>query len=376
MSSAVKKSPGGWTSRLWTALCTFSDPEYPLRQAKDRIKNRLVKQTRLLTDTLGALPNVYEYTLEWNGNSGYHPEFYRAFLKPLLTGTVLSKSLQKLSIQVPPEMLNDIINVTLPRLQELECHFITGDLSIRKVLEMVQPLIVFINNLDRSLRSLTLLSTHVSQNLDFTCVFHRLGYFPRLKSFALSIPFDGGHLSEPRRLREFLCKHAQTLEHIRLGAHRATVHAIPLDPQLQSSLWIRNTLAHITVPMTALRTLHIALRPLRGDLTQLNTSLRTLAHQLESLTLTDRPLTYREVRGILDAFEHVSRDGRLKLVNLSIWVQHLSPQLIDLLAERLPKLRTLELGFKEISHQENVIQTFPRLTELVGALSHLLFAPG
>ncbi|KAF8066924.1 hypothetical protein FPV67DRAFT_1497046 [Lyophyllum atratum] len=326
---------------LWNFINTLFDPRFAERKINQRVKKRLHKDIRCFTDTIAGLENLSEYSLEWEHDRPYHPELYQAFLGPLLTR--IQNKLVKLSLNVPPEMLRYLAPIALPRLEHLNVDFCTKKLSREEINQIFDAFVVFVNNLP--LQSLSITSRMPCNNLDLTRFFSMLGVFPRLTRFSLSIPFDGAHLSPPYTLVTFLNKHRQSLQHLQLSSSRCSTPDSPTDPE--AKFWIQKILSSLHTPFPRLHDVHLALRPLKADLTPVIGFLARHASELDNLTLTARALTYTEVKDILDEIGAYAHSSLLK--HLRLRLQHLSPALLELLASRIPRLALLELTFGEIA---------------------------
>ncbi|KAJ7576952.1 hypothetical protein C8J56DRAFT_1061667 [Mycena floridula] len=335
-------------SRLQQSFHTWFDPTFPQRQAEALLEKRARKQARLIIIALNALSTIDRLTLDWEGGPRYQHVFVAELLTPILSHQPFAGNLRTLILKVPPDRLGSLYRVDLPQLEALECTFITGAMSSIEINQKLEGFVTFVNNL--YLHRLSLSSDKSCLHLDLTSFFHRLGDFPRLHSFALSIPFDGTHLSDPHELRVFLQRHARHLKRVSLRAGRIDVRpndspSLNLDPNCKA--WIQIAIDDLAPFATDLRKLELALRPLRADLTPLYRCLSQLTGQLETLILTDRRLTYEEIGELLNA----SYGGVIK--RLGVRVQRLSPELLDLIADRLPKMLALELTFSSIVHSEN-----------------------
>ena len=331
-----------YISRFWTFINELGDPEFVERRTEEQIKKRVQKHVRRVTNTVMRFTNLKEYQIDWDEQSVYHPEFFSAFLTPLLKG--LGINLVRLSLKVPTEKLRTLASAPLPRLEELELFLCTERLPMKDIDEALDVFRIFVHNLHVTLESLSISSTNSSTNLDLSRFFKYLGKFGHLRRFALSIPFDGAHLSVPSHLRNFLDKHHDTLEHIRLSTSRCSVGMNPRDFRGD---WIQKSLP--SVPLKRLRSLELALRPLRAPLCPVIKYLRSVGMNLESLVLTDRSLTYEEVRCVLSAQQE---GGGLGLTRLGINIRYMSPELVDMLAQMLPQLGRLELAFTEVTYKE------------------------
>ncbi|KAF8154767.1 hypothetical protein B0H34DRAFT_717780 [Crassisporium funariophilum] len=275
--------------------------------------------------------NIREYHIDWDETRPYHPEHYQAFLTPVLEKW--TDLLVKLTIKVPPQILKSLAKVHLRKLEILEYHFSTGMMAFKDIDDAHDGFLVFVNNLRDSLQAISFSSTHTSQNLDMSRIYRLLGTFPKLNSVSLSIPFDGGHLCDPKTLIRFLEKHRSTLKNLNLFTSRCTVHVTPSDPEC--ILWIQHILASVHTPFPQFRGLGIALRPLRAPLDALYRFLSMHSSTLHSLILTDRKL------GCHELWKTVSETVDLRHLRLKL--DGLCPELLFDLASSLPGLQSLRI---------------------------------
>ncbi|TFK34701.1 hypothetical protein BDQ12DRAFT_656632 [Crucibulum laeve] len=338
------KSARSKSEMLWNLASTLVDPDYLKNQAEKRVQKRLRKDVLRLQGAIASLSAVREYGIHWDEKRPYHPELYRGFLLPILKA--LGSHLEKLTIKIPPEMLGSLARAALPNLQELDLRLYTGAMNTNEIRHTFDALLVFLHNLKDSLRSLSISSTNKSENLDLCYLFANIGTFPFLRSIRLSIPFDGRQLSSTAPFEAFLDNHRSRLEYLTLSASSCSVNNGSADGMsAKCANWIQSIVGAAShVPFPELRGVELALRPLRADLTPLFSFLSVHRITLESLTLTDRTLTWYEVEMLLDA---LSGQGRLRQIHLSI--RSLSPEILSLLASRLPRLGSLRLAFTEVA---------------------------
>ena len=325
-----------------------------------------------VADAVCGFGSLTEYSLSWDGVCLSQLENYQAFLRPVLTK--INHRIVKLSLDIPTDSLRFLANISMPRLQHFELGLCTLKLERREINEIFDHLIVFINNLDRTLVTLSISSRRSSLNLDLARAFTYLGTFPRLRRFSLTIPYDGRHLSSLPKLAQFLEKHHDTLYDLQLSTG-------PLSPAnsptpIAFKYWISDTLAATRTPYPCLSTVKLALRPLRADLTPVIQFLAQHAGQLEHLNFTDRALKYRELEAILHGLGALPR-----LKHFGVKLSCLDSAFLNLLALRLPQLTSLELTFGEVkafaAPRDFAGDTADRvLYELVSILGpHILF-PG
>lgn len=331
-------------NRLWIRLHRMIDRDY-LVKLYDAARTADIAQTaQAIATTLISLKRVQKYKLCWNEDS---PFTFQPFFRPLLEKAGWRHSLRELSLRVPITELSYLVSVHLPHLEELDIRFSTGALAMKDIAIVLDAFTVFVDNLSPSLTGLTITSTNTSSNLDLSDFFHHLGTFPFLRCFTLSLPFDGNHLSRPIMLRRFILKHKR-LAVLKLGTGPATPRDTPsLFPD--APMWIQNTCTP-SLDLPLLHDLTFALRPLSGPkaLSHLLPMLRPnangigLAHQLQSLHLTDRALTLGEVERVLQALVF-GPHWPSQLETLGLRVQMLTPRLVDIIASYLPTLAVLEL---------------------------------
>jgi len=342
------KSCRSRTENFWNRFCMMLDPDHLKKQAEIRFQRRMKKDIDRVTSALGAMKRVEEYEITWNGGRRYHRQLFDAFLQPVLRDW--AHTLLTLSIKLPPELLSLLVRVNLPRLENLEATLHTAELQERDIHNVLDGFIVFVHNTKDTLRSLSILSTSSSENLDLSRLFRLLNRFPRLRSASLSIPFDGGHLSDPTSFSSFLEMHRGTLQHLSLKASRCIpVHTGKYDPDCVN--WIQRIIGSVHVPFPQLSSLELALRPLRAPLHILSDFLTIHSPTLESLILNDRILTLDDVQSIVAPFASIQPEA-LPLKRLKLRVSYLSPELLYLLASRLPRLRSLNLIFTDVVSDE------------------------
>ncbi|KDR70148.1 hypothetical protein GALMADRAFT_889202 [Galerina marginata CBS 339.88] len=339
------KSPRSLTENLVVRFLQLLDPHYTKKKAEQRLQKRLRKDTANVTAAFQQMINVEQYTIEWDDDLPYHPEFYKAFLTPALE--TWSSQLVVLKIKVPPFILSSLARVRLPKLEEFTFHFSTGILSFNDIDNAHDGFVVFVNNLKDSLRSLTFTSTHTSQELDMTRIFRKMGYFPSLKKVTLSIPFDGAHLSDPMTFVLFLEKHRTTLKDLNLFAGRCTPRSKPGDPEFIN--WIQRIIGSPHTPFPQLRGLGVALRPLRAPLDVLIQFLDMHSSTLDSLTLTDRVLNASELRRL---FRSVVSGQALAvaegITNLQVRIDAFSASFLASMAGLFPNLKTLKIECQQV----------------------------
>ncbi|KAF8908193.1 hypothetical protein CPB84DRAFT_1767547 [Gymnopilus junonius] len=312
------KSPRSRTENIIVRFLELLDPHYTKKKAEQRLQKRLRKDIANVTTAFQHMTQLEDYTLEWDDTRAFHPEFYKAFLAPALE--IWSPQLVKLTIKL-------LGHVRLLYLETLTFHFTTGTLSSKDIDSQHEGFVVFVNNLKDSLCSLSLISSNSCRELDISRIFRKIGFFPALRQIALSIPFDGAHLSDPMAFVNFLEKHRLTIKDIDISASRCTPRATPGDPEYHN--WVRRIIGSLLTPFPHLSSLGLALRPLRASLDVLVHFLDMHSSTLDSLKLTDRVLNVGELRAIFRP--------------ISVKMDEFSATLLSELALLFPYLKLLKI---------------------------------
>ncbi|KXN80703.1 hypothetical protein AN958_08284 [Leucoagaricus sp. SymC.cos] len=359
------------SENLWNRVNTFFNPKYMEEEAQKRVEKRINKDIRRVTGAVKRLENIHDYQILYDERStSYHRQLVGAFLSPALEA--FGSKLISLTIKVPFEFLQHLSYVRLPQLRSFNIYLCTGDASMEQVQYSLDGFFVFIHNL-RDLEHLGISATSSSRDLDLSYFSNRWGVFPRLKSFALSIPFNGGLLSSPEDFyRHVMEPHARTLEKLKLSTTHSGPSRYKLPPDCH--LWIRRILkSSFDAEFPRLREVELALRPLKAELTDLHTFLGRRAPILEKLTLTDRALNDAELVELFQALcpsEEYHTGQNTVLGSLKIKVAVLSPQLLLLVAQKFPRLKSLCLTFADVAGDaQNSKQTgFDPQLKLVSSL--------
>ncbi|KIJ08757.1 hypothetical protein PAXINDRAFT_18117 [Paxillus involutus ATCC 200175] len=213
-------------------------------------------------------------------------------------------------------------------------------------------------------------STLTTLNISFYCTpneplrllqtFPRQGgktAFPKLKSFSL---LHSEYLASPGSdLVQFLNQHTDTLKHLRLQ------HTTP-PPSAFQSLDDLNCLLPVLPHLETLDIINGTSYPTRkGHLTSsegLDAARAYIRHSwgtLTSLSLAHCSFTLHDLGILLDLLgrgpSEDSEGGRLK--SLTVTVHYLSPQVLDMLAEKLPQLERLKIEFSDLRSKDSAMST-------------------
>lgn len=334
------KSPRSRTENIIILFSKLFDPDYTKRVARKRLQKRLEKDKQRVMSAFQKMQKVQEYEVDWDGDKNYHPEFYRSFVSPTLK--IWSKHLIKLTLRIPPSILYYLAEVNLPVLESFSYTFSTSNLSIDEIDCFHSGFIVFVNNLKKTLQSLSFVSTKTSENFDMCRIFRYLGTFPFLRCISISIPYDGGQLTDPLLFVNFLERHRNHLHELNLFTNLIAVGRAAGDPARKE--WIQRILAQIHTSFPCLRSLGVALRPLKHPLKAVINFINIHSGTLTKIKLMDRSLTAPEICTLFG-----SNDMGQHLTMLHIKVLSLDPQILISIARCLPNLETLQMICKRLS---------------------------
>ncbi|KAJ7227271.1 hypothetical protein GGX14DRAFT_629141 [Mycena pura] len=200
---------------------------------------------------------------------------------------------------------------------------------------MVESVAPFINGLSSHLESLKIWSLLA---LDLSALFLHLGHFPRLHDFHLLAQFNNA-FSNPMGLTGLLEVNSSSLDTVTLRLNPA---GNSMDPSTEQQLaqWLLSHQAHPSV-MRNLKTLNMYPTTLSSGFDALVMYLQRSTDSLTSLAVKDRYLSLDEVETLLSPVAHRVADDGLKSLRLN--VRAWSADLFDLLASRLPGLKSLSL---------------------------------
>jgi hypothetical protein len=306
-----------------------------------------VQTTRILNLAQAAIrhcSNVRQLTIVLHDLSV--SEHFTMFLE--FSWTSLAGNLRKLTLNVTLAKLSLLlkpgVSCNLAALEELEVSLVYSRFPCHNSQEIIKDVLLpFTTSLNNTLRSLTISS---SLPVDWSPYLRALGYFPLLRKLALIVTISSVTLSEPFALTRMIGTHHETLTHIVIRKNDGYSFHNPPDSDSSYRLWVTDEFSTMTLP--ALQALEIWLWP---DLRwRLPLSLSIIPHSscLTSLRIADSVLYDSQVEAILNCL-HLGPDGVNCLQDLRLSVLYLHPQLVDLLAAKLPRLKSLDLTFEHLA---------------------------
>ncbi|KIK55310.1 hypothetical protein GYMLUDRAFT_47876 [Collybiopsis luxurians FD-317 M1] len=335
---------------------SFFDSHYAVRRVQALVEKRMHKQIQLVTDTVTKLEFVRECTIDWDIEKPHDAQLFTAFLN-LLSISPFSQTITILTLKVPTDQLICLSPAHLPALEKLDIYLVTSTLSEKYIDGCLEHVIGFLNKHLQTLCSLSISSSDLSCNLNLSKFFHLLSvaYFPRLRSFALNIPYDGSHLPNAtkgaKKLQSFILKHSQNLHHLKLST---SIRSIFIQSRSYNLLWIQRTLTspHLAHAFNSLKSLELSFRCMESNVGPLLKFISSVAHQLESLSLIPGSLTPEDLGMVVDILAPApaspSAASTSSLLHLNVGLLCLSPSTFDLLSSRLASLKSLAITFYDI----------------------------
>jgi hypothetical protein len=305
-------------------------------------------------DVLSGLPNVTDYYVTWCGLPSI-----TATSSPFLSA-VFRSNLRKLYLELSLENVRNIITPSfhIKNLEELQLCICAKDVDVNeRDIILGEHLAPAINNLRPSLRAL---SIEAKEATDLSPMFYAMHRLPALQDLTFSIPTQSPHLGDPEGITCFLDKNYANLRTLRLRVSQiGRSDLLPDDMEFET--WIREAVCTASLPK--LRTLEITSTPF--PLTAAEACVKRFGCSIRTLTVTGHHRTYGRVEDLLDVILacQVARPAlgqELPLEKLRLGVEHLSPQLVTLLASKLPNLQRLEVLAKYlVPHPSQRVQWSP-----------------
>ncbi|RDB16731.1 hypothetical protein Hypma_002431 [Hypsizygus marmoreus] len=304
-----------------------------------------------MTDTVTHLTQVTEYTIEWDWKSELTAEEFLPFLTAAWAtfGVNLRKLEVAASFSTVLVFLHDAGNPK--NLQNFRAHL--NNTAGPENPDLAQ-LAIFINQTSSTLRQLSIVSD--CDEMHLASLFSSLGTFAQLQSLEISAPLDMCGLSDPSSVTGLLEGHAHVLKHVDLS-YQGMIRGAGLPVKQAFAEWMVGNVAnrHILANLESL----VLLAPTesaRLDVTM--TYIERSAHTMTSLSLTGDHLRYEEVATLISALS-----PHRVMKSLSLCTKSLSSRLIELFAQEMPYLDTLNLFILNISSDEAEPEEFLQLRD-------------
>ncbi|KAJ7666948.1 hypothetical protein DFH06DRAFT_1185119 [Mycena polygramma] len=296
-----------------------------------------------MTQAVRLMTQVTEYSFEWRDLSPTADTM--GFLSA--ARAAFGVSLRKLTLHAQLGNFNTLLStVDFDNLEELELSFDHDHTISPQSADLLRDEIApFVNHFRRSIGSLLISS---ASKADLSPLFHAFQEFPYLHKLVVRVAFDTAHLADPGGLVEILRTNSASLTSVELGWSFA---AIPDEAHQPPSTWGAFSAALTSVPSVFVNLLSLKMPSLLTfDGTM--TCLRPSSDTLTSLCLIDHFLREQELLELVQLFAHRPFDTGLQ--TLYICLANFGVETLDLLANRLPGLRNLNLVLTTTTVQEIV----------------------
>jgi hypothetical protein len=301
-----------------------------------RTLKRAADVVQIMLEVLSGLPNVTDYYVTWCGLPSIS-----ASAIPFLS-TVFQANLRKLSLELSLENVKNLMTPSFQIQNLKELQLCIHSENIESKLERNDIMETHLGPAISRLRdTLQILNIQSWEPADLSPMLRAISYLPFLEELVVAIPVEPIHLGDPDGLSNFLRTHRTTLRTLRFRATQ--FGGAGMTPILVSfDSWIRAAVCGVHLPK--LRGLDIS-----SSLFPVYTSVACLAQfssTITSLSLTGCYRTYDDAEEALCLISSHAR--REALVKLRIGLVSLSPQLVDLISVKLPRLFRLELVVKYV----------------------------
>jgi hypothetical protein len=305
------------------------------RPRRTEVPNRIGDIVSTILEVLSGLPNVTAYYVTWCGL----PSISKTAV-PFLS-TALHGNLQKLSLELSLENMRSLLTPSFQVDNLKELQLCIHSESVANIEERNRILETHLAPAIRRLReNLQLLHIQSWEPADLAPMLRGVGTLPALAHLIIAIPVEGIHLGDPKGLAEFLSAHRLSLKTLSL---RATQYGGKgLEPIVYSfDNWIRNAVDGVALPKLQNLEISTSLFPVDTSLF----CLQQFSSRIASIALTGCYRTYSDVEDVLNVIEH-RRNPPVTTLRLAL--VSLSPQLVDMIASKVPYLEKLELAVKYI----------------------------
>ena len=310
-----------------------NSPKHP-KSLLIRSLKRTEDIVRILLEVLRGLPNITDCYVTWCGLP-----YISATAVPFVS-TVFQANLRKLSLDLSLENMPNLLGPSFHVQNLEELHLCIHSENIESAFERDEIMRSYLAPaISRHHATLHILIVESWITADLSPLFRAIDRLPALHDLSIAIPIESIHLGDPGGLTHFLNMNRSNLHTLQLRASQYGGLGLTPDP-ISFGHWVRDAITG--VHLTKLRVLDI-----RSNLFPVDTSvlcLRQFGQTITSLSLTGCYRGYSDVDEVIDLLAI----KEVPLVSLRIGLLSLSPQLLDLIANKLRKLSRLELAVRYV----------------------------
>ncbi|KAJ3727806.1 hypothetical protein C8R42DRAFT_348124 [Lentinula raphanica] len=302
---------------------------------------------QVMTDILSGLPNLTDYHVLWCGLPSVGSDPASVLSSPLRL------NLRSLRLEVSLEKLQYILSSSytqpLPPLEEMDLFIRIEHLYFDRYDTILLMLARMISSLHSSLRKLTI---QLWEPFDLSPLFAAISHLPLLDKLSLSIPMSFPNLGNPDGLIGFLNAHSSTLRSLSIRASELGGRSLMMHNELQLGSWMDETFSRVR--LSCITHLEISLYLVPFDSALL--CVRTFSSTLTSIVFTGSHLAYEDLDLLTAALASRHRKHGLQYARIGSLV--LSPQVVDLFANRFSEIDKLELIVKSLVPFEGDVPLF------------------
>ncbi|KAF9559392.1 hypothetical protein CPC08DRAFT_525929 [Agrocybe pediades] len=311
-----------------------------------------------LLEVFAQLPSVQEFTVEWK----LATEVEASFCVPLLRAicqSLQANNLRTIRLELMLDHLCELVSsVTgLDHLEELWLHFACVEDDSERDLRRLAD---FINTLAPTLKSLSLSSIG---HLNFSWLYSNLTYLPHLTDLSLLLPCDPCHITDPTGFNQFLRTHRDVSRlHFSpqyccyLSAQSAHIGS---QSQAASHLpprqWLEMAFADVSFRNLGVLELGLNILGSGGKRVMLPIPrVAFAAKDVSRLSVVGCFGSLDDLREVLQPFQISDHSRGSPPRTLVLEVHVLNVELLDLLAEHLPGMETLDLTYRWVDQSGGI----------------------
>ena len=295
-------------------------------------------KSALVVETMKRLTSIRQLHLHWprHCEQTNHPVWTLFTDVWPVTGPLLRSLILDMPVAILADFVTSIASIAKSTsLRELKIA-VSGDYRTKDLKEGIISLLPFIHDHSSSLESL---SITIHGHAETSPLFRGLGRLPRLTALSLTIPFDNEHVLDPSSFHQVLVDHPNlqslTIQNRRCGGmwqHRTA--------PVTTDTWARQCFEGIC--LAQLKKLELGMKYHTGVPRHMMTAIKPLCFPLSSLTITEPCLKWEDLTTVLKYLQprHIK--------SLSLFIEILNEQVLELFVESCPNLQHLTLSVQKV----------------------------